>query len=631
MVAARIWLEKCQREHSCVQGPATTPKDTGFLPKRLVDVGSGDESIRLVASRDIKPQEKTSYMSLSHCWGNPATHEAYYLTAARLSEYAQGIPANKLPKTFLDACQVTRDLSQRYIWIDSLCIIQDSKQDWAEQSAQMWQVYRNSYLNLSATASKSPAEGLFRERPEKGLLPCVIHVGKQHPQFPEGKYRLYSESQWTRNIDDAAINSWAWVLQERLLAPRILHFAAREVYWECHCLRASEAFPLGMFPRVEFKSRVSVDGSVSEDAPSNVPHYALLKTWNSIVERYSPLNLTFPSDKLVALSALAQQVSLAFPAAGKYLAGLWEAPLIAQLLWVTGTPKTASRPREHRAPSWSWACIDGEVNPCFDFTGYELYGDKSVSRPMLKVLSASTVTDASQLYGAVRSGQLRVAGCLLKARLEERLKRPEHTPKTAQEHWTEWKEFMSTNMPDYTGENLQVITNSVPETSNDTHMGVDVANGILICDDSSSWWEGHAYDPKLSAGGNCTLDVALDVDGEMDSLAGLDLFVLPVSCVSANDRRYNRESDSIHNMGCLVLARREGSPETYRRVGVCDINDDGVPAFLCELGNQEEQTIPSEDVSTEVLDLEQFVPTAWPYKELDFVPKRFKLVEITIV
>ncbi|GAB1312643.1 hypothetical protein MFIFM68171_02853 [Madurella fahalii] len=631
LVAARIWIAQCQRGHSCVQGPTATPKDADFLPKRLVDVGENDESIRLVASGDIQDPDKISYMSLSHCWGDPAAHKPYYLTTARLDEYAREIPASKLPKTFLDACGVTRALSQKYIWIDSLCIIQDSKQDWAEQSAEMWQVYRNSYLNISATASRSPEDGLFRERPKNGLLPCIIHVGKQHPEFPEGNYRLYSESQWTRNVDDAPINSRAWVLQERLLAPRILHFTAREVYWECHCLKASESFPLGMLPRVECKSRVSIDGDTGGAASGDVQHYALLKTWNSIVERYSPLNLAFPSDKLVALSALARQVSLAFPAAGKYLAGLWEAPLIAQLLWQSSTPKTASRPGEYRAPSWSWACIDGQVDPNFDFAGYELFGDKSVSRPMLKVLSVSTTVDTSQLYGAVRSGQLKVAGCLLTGRLHERRKRPERAPKTAQEHLAEWKEFMGTVIPGYTGENLQVITNSLPETTNDTHMGVDVANGVIISDESSHWWEGHAYDPKLWVGENCTLDITLDVEGEMTALAGLDLFVLPVSCVSANNRRYNRESNSIHSLGCLILRHQEGSPGTYRRVGVCGINDDSVPAILCELGNQEEQEIPNQGLSPEVLDLEHFVPATWAYKELDFVPKQFKLVEITIV
>jgi hypothetical protein len=607
-----------------------------FLPKRLVHVGEDDEDIRLAAAEDV-PSEH-AYITLSHCWGDVAAHEAYSLTEARREEYSQKIALAVLPQTFLHACQVTRALGQRYIWIDSLCIIQDSKEDWSEQSAQMWQIYSNSYLNISATASTNPTEGLFRRRPEKAITPCFIYVEQNHPEYPAGEYRLYSESYWTRSVDNAPVNSRAWVLQERLLAPRILHFSQSEIFWECQCLKASEAFPLGMLPLVDCRSPVSIqkDDVDEEDTPSKVPYYSLLKTWNSVVERYSPLQLTFPSDKLVALSALAQQVSLTYPAGGKYLAGLWEVPLIAELLWQSRRPGAARRVKEYRAPSWSWACIDGPVDANFDFSGYELYGDKSVSRPMLKILEASTVTaNAGQPYGAVESGELNVAGCMLKVRLEKRCAPPKRERKTAQETKESFTKSMARMIPGYTGEGMQVKSNSVPETDHEALLGIDVQNGILAIDGSSDWWDGNPYGPKLSAGGDVTLDFNPDTEDEMASVAGLDLFVLPVSCVSANNRPYNRESYEIHNMGCLVLAPEESvggeSVRKYRRVGMCNIENNKVPQFLCELGNQEEEEAPSEGAYQDSLPLEDFVPKTWPCKELDFIPCSFRFVEVTIV
>jgi hypothetical protein len=598
------------------------------VPARLVDVGEKDEEMRLVSADDTT--EGSPYMTLSHRWGSVGAHAAHSLTSARLEGYAQSIPHGSLPKTFVEACSLTRALGQRYLWIDSLCIVQDSREDWSEQSAQMWQIYSNSYLNISAAASASPAEGLFRRRDENSLGACVIHVPDEHPELPAGHHRLYSEEHWTRGVEAAPVNSRAWVLQERLLAPRIVHFGQSEVFWECHCLRASETYPQGMLPLVETKDPVPIKRVVEDDSDGKVPYFSLLKTWDAVVGRYSALNLSFASDKLVALSALAEQISVTYPSSGKYLAGLWEAALLSQLLWVSGRPGTATRAETYRAPSWSWACIDGPITPCFDFSGYEPTGDKSTCRPTMQILGASTTSRPGEPYGSAVSGELLVAGCLLKVRLQQRTERPRRKQRSAQEQLESFRKTMMGMGQDYAGE-ITLSANMTPG-GRQMFVGVDVQNGVLFTQGDSDWFDADSYAPKACVG-ELKLPVMLDTEDNVAALCDEDLFLLPVSCISKNDKGYDDEGYEILRLGCLLLGLEEVDGKLtgrYRRVGACSMEDGPVSRLFCELGNQDED-IRHEGDCEEPLLVAEVVPKTWPYKDLDFMPKEFKRVKLIIV
>ncbi|KAK3395283.1 heterokaryon incompatibility protein-domain-containing protein [Podospora didyma] len=687
VATARIWLRDCTEEHTCTQAAQASR----FLPLRLIDVGKwgegendkDDDIIRLIAAQDIDPGHP--YLTLSHCWGNVDAHGAYTLTTARVETYHAQIPQDILPKTFLQACHLTRGLQQRYLWIDSLCIIQDSPADWAEQSTQMWQIYSNSFLNISATASRGPGEGLFRQRRDENAPGvCMLNIEENHPALPTGDYRLYSDGLWSRGVDGGPVNGRAWVLQERLLAPRILHFGEREVFWECHQLKAAESFPMGVLPLMDCKSPISIRDSEEKKTPfisssgAEVPHYALLKAWSAIVESYSALSLSFQSDKLVALSALAEQVSLAYPSGGRYLAGLWEAPLVAQLLWKSlgdGGARTDNDKLSYRAPSWSWACIDGSVDPNFDFSGYEPYGSNSVSRPMLKILDVTINSKSkSHTYGAVESGcSLRVAGCLLRARFQKPATRPQREQQTVADRKKGWIDMMARmSIPGYTGEALDIMSNLTLGKENswvdkETLIGTDVQNGVLFLGDDDQdfeWWGPTVVFSRRDTGsrsgfgsGSDITEVKLPVmfdrrvEEEDEMEPGRELFVLPVSCVTANDRRYNREGDEISSLGCLLLAvceKPDGKRLKYRRVGMCHVSDDQATGFLCELGNQQEEGEEDRDgggeetsaaahrrgglpLQDDPLKLEDFIPQAWPSKELEFVPRKFARFDITIV
>lgn len=102
--------------------------------------------------------EKESYICLSHCWGD---FQPIRTTTTNIEDHKKSIPWQFLPQTFQDAIDLTRFLSIRYLWIDSLCIIQDDRDDWAKESAAMASVYGNSYLTISATAAANCSKGLY--------------------------------------------------------------------------------------------------------------------------------------------------------------------------------------------------------------------------------------------------------------------------------------------------------------------------------------------------------------------------------------------------------------------------------------------------------------------------------------
>jgi Heterokaryon incompatibility protein (HET) len=119
------------------------------LPTRVIDVGPSDASIepRLIISKG----RDGAYIALSHRWGAPDLSKPQLTTtAANLPAMIEKIPLESMPLNYKDAVITTRKLSFRYLWIDSLCIIQDSMQDWEAESAKMGEVYQNAQLTIAA-------------------------------------------------------------------------------------------------------------------------------------------------------------------------------------------------------------------------------------------------------------------------------------------------------------------------------------------------------------------------------------------------------------------------------------------------------------------------------------------------
>ncbi|KAL8851782.1 MAG: hypothetical protein Q9221_003296 [Calogaya cf. arnoldii] len=337
------------------------------------------------------------------------------------------IPDEALIPTFKDALKVTRSLGLRYLWIDSLCIIQDSKRDWLYQSSRMSNVYMYAHCSITATASESDASGLFRTRDPLINLPvrfdftdivCDLTDDRKRNTL-EGAYNIHLKRTWFYKMDMyAPLAQRAWVVQERLLAPRVLHFAETQLYWECNEFQACESWPEGMpqedYTHIDLKAnnpfslqRELLDNNVESAAcGSSSQLRRSFNVWGQIVQAYSQGRLTLEGDKIVAISALARAMKPLMQC--RYLAGHWETDLIRQLGWPGyDVHKRASR---YRAPSWAWTSMDGR-NQFF----YRMYDSDEQYYPLAEVLHAHVDLATEDEFGLIEGGYLKVRGKLFPA------------------------------------------------------------------------------------------------------------------------------------------------------------------------------------------------------------------------
>ncbi|OTB01394.1 hypothetical protein M426DRAFT_323533 [Hypoxylon sp. CI-4A] len=244
MDQAKSWIAMCQENHTLCKDIA---KVDSRLPTRLIRVeppvpGSSVPRIRLV---DTQKMNSTSYIALSHCWGKK---KIFRLLQSNKEECYEAIDFTKLSKNMQDAALTVLGLGYSYLWIDSLCIIQEDKEDWDKESRTMADVYSGAVCTIAATSSASSEGGCFRERNPSYLQPFKIGSSSESNTEvgAESIYVRFDDMyDFERHVDKAPLNTRGWVFQERMLSPRILHFGSRMVYWECWQRSASEAFPLG--------------------------------------------------------------------------------------------------------------------------------------------------------------------------------------------------------------------------------------------------------------------------------------------------------------------------------------------------------------------------------------------------
>ena len=290
---AKGWLATCKLDHKACNGGGNAPRR---LPTRLICVESfSDTDTTPDTAPDIKlaltdaMDVSVEYLALSHCWG---LSKGFRLLEGNYDSCLASIDRSLLTKNMQDAISITRVLGYSYIWIDSLCIIQDSEEDWKAESARMLSVYAGAACTLAATASASGDGGFFRSRlNRRSLEACEVGVSTLAGDGREWIYvRRDDLSDFRRGVDLAPLNGRGWVLQERLLSRRILHFGADMLYWEC-CLRsASELCPLGYVykkhPEEYYGNFLPHWVSQTPDGSDMVPTVGL--TRSCMVQRRSP-------------------------------------------------------------------------------------------------------------------------------------------------------------------------------------------------------------------------------------------------------------------------------------------------------------------------------------------------------
>lgn len=358
---ARQWLNRCRELGSCSRYSGRSTKY--FLPTRLLDVSPAEDKdkIRLVSSEDL-PSDAL-YCTLSY-YPYSLEQLTTYLTAANLGILRKSISIYGIDRVFVDAVAVTRNLKTRYLWIDALCVIQDSDADQTHEASLRAEYYSNSTLNISGTAPQRLDKGLFRHRKTCKGDNSVAEVLDNHHSLPSGHYRFYNESAWVTFVDDVSLSKRPWSYQERLLSPRILHFTKHELFWECHCLQASEEYAEGLPKRYHLnRDRKAMWAATTAICPT-VEHWpTVIQVWNEIIAVYTLYEHTQSEQKLQALYNIAKQLCDIKPNVphNQLIGGLWLEGLLYQLLWMSAG--NTNRGRTSPAPSWSWASVQGRIVP----------------------------------------------------------------------------------------------------------------------------------------------------------------------------------------------------------------------------------------------------------------------------
>jgi hypothetical protein len=402
---ANFWLQRCVNGHEkCKKLAQADPK----LPTRLIDLGSKADAVQPRLCHSVDLPHCSKYATLSHRWVGTVMP---MLTFTNLQHWLNAIPVSNLSLTFKEAMEATKRLGLRYLWIDSLCIIQDSEEDWRRESAAMGDIYRNSYFSISAAAGQSITnQGLFMQRDPRDVYPCVVkplHLLCKGRDFQA--WYCFPRDLFEQNVTNSPLFARGWVVQEHILAPRILHFTKQQLFWECTELQACESLPAGVLDTKKMRQKkLGIDVCSSEVQVSyrNSPYMATSERqflWNEVVERFSKTELTYPDkDKLAALSGLAKAIGIS----SEYLAGLWKDHLVFHLMWGRYAGSAIlERPSKYQAPSWSWASVNGRI---LTTHVWPLKGDRVVA----DVLDVSVELLSSDPTGPVKAGYVRLLGCL---------------------------------------------------------------------------------------------------------------------------------------------------------------------------------------------------------------------------
>ncbi len=350
---AKAWLRECETSHECLT------RDSGFVPHRLLELRADScaSGVKLVEVEGATQSVGYAYACLSYCWGQ-GTHHCM-TTDDTLERHKREIAWSNVPTLFQDVIKFVRAMGIRYLWIDSVCIIQGNTEDWEKEAGLMAQVYSNSVMTIATTRASDVTEGLFSAPPkqkyETYYRPRKVTARYRGQDFHLFAYNCYVHSDLTFPYDRPLLQR-AWVFQERLLSPRVLHFCLEELQWECRAGTICQCAGL-TFHSCE---KSIWNQNSSRDSPSGGP--PVEHAWHKIVQRYSTLKLTFGKDRLPAISGAAKQTEQ-FRAGETYLAGIWKCDLPWALGWISRAETLGTRPgrADWFAPTWSWACVNGNI------------------------------------------------------------------------------------------------------------------------------------------------------------------------------------------------------------------------------------------------------------------------------
>lgn len=406
----KSWLDRCDKTHSKCR-VRRDEADVAWHPTRLIQItakpGSGEKleaedlMCRIVEPKsDIVPQD-LRYITLSHRW--PQNQRGFQkLTVGKLAYWKANLPVKTMRQTFQDAFIVAQKVGITYVWIDSLCIIQegDGFVDWKRESPMMQKVYSHAEFNICASKIDN-REGLFSLREPSDFQSLQIKLFEDHDPIgnldssdfltdnnDSGHYLITNKvpiTAWNKRMNDSILAPRGWIFQEQLLSRANLHFGNHEVFFECLEMRASESLGSDQDYEVPwkenhvfFKEHLPIPESMSKR--SRPPDESIISgcnddkldgdyynRWHELLSQYTTLQLTDFEDRLVALSGVAQHFKKFFSSPGNdlYIAGLWHSRLVTELLWQLADSSSReawyNQKRRRKHMTFSWLSVKGKI------------------------------------------------------------------------------------------------------------------------------------------------------------------------------------------------------------------------------------------------------------------------------
>lgn len=350
----KMWHDGCFSSHlGCRMGYSGEEVDEEIgppLPTRLLRVLPDLDQIQLVEGSG----RRGCYAALSYRWGSPDRPSPPITTSANLADRLVGISTEELPKTFQDAVALVRILGIPYLWIDSLCILQDSKTDWDRQAVEMGIYYARAQLVIAAAASDHPDGGIFQPYIDLRTVELPYFDASGHPAGLV--HAQLAPSVFERSPYRCILATRGWALQEDALARRLVSFTRNSIVWRCSEVSCDE------LQRFDPNSTLDISGRGFQH-PDGSDSF-----WAWLIVNYSRRTLTYLSDKLAALEGIFEQHERRTGEAVLY--GLRSERLARDLAWrpwfgndVRRNPK---RPELSGFPSWSWLSVHYGISYRYD-------------------------------------------------------------------------------------------------------------------------------------------------------------------------------------------------------------------------------------------------------------------------
>ncbi|KAK0612096.1 heterokaryon incompatibility protein-domain-containing protein [Immersiella caudata] len=366
----RHWISECDTQHPTCHPP---PNKVLRPPTRLIDVGTQETPIvRLFdTQRSSYTQSSPSsldiatykYIALSHPWGAPPHFCTYVST---LAQHKQGIPTDgaDFPDTFRHAITITRELGLRYLWVDSICIIQGEDGDFDVEAKRMEDVFSSAYCVIAASSARGQRDGFLGARKERQFLRLGDDTGAERG----GLYVCRFIDNFGEHVLDSPLSKRGWVLQERALARRTIYFTDWQAYWEC-----GDGVRCETMTKIDNKlaSFLGDPNFPSKLSDSLTDRGEKIRFYESLYQQYSRLDFTRIADRPVAIAGLEQRMLRDLGARGCF--GIFDdgrSLLPRSLLWRRGKevgtlqriPAGTGKGDKISLPSWSWMAYDGAID-----------------------------------------------------------------------------------------------------------------------------------------------------------------------------------------------------------------------------------------------------------------------------